>query len=106
MNRLGRLSEADLWPLRDAGNALDSPWCPILRENDRLLDVMHGPDQAYFPNVDLLLASFDKATACIGIAVGELLLHLREAEPVGNQLVGVQAHLVFAGWSAKTGNVD
>ena len=63
-------------------------------------------DQAHFPNVDLLQTGFDEAPAGIHVVVGELLLHLGEAEAVRDQFVGIDADLVFARGSAETGNVD
>ena len=58
-----------------------------------------------FLNVDLLQAGFDKASARIGVVVGELLLHLPDAQPVGDELVGVHANLIFARRAAEAGNI-
>ena len=63
-------------------------------------------DQTHFADIDLLQAGLDKAAAGIDVVVGELLLHLGEAEPVSDQLVGIDANLVFARGAAEAGNVD
>ena len=42
------------------------------------------PDRA---NIDLLQPCFDEAAAGVDVVVGELLLHLADAEAVGDQLV-------------------
>ena len=63
------------------------------------------PHQAHFADVDLLQARFDEAAAGVGVVVGELLLHLRQAQAVGDQLVGIDAHLVFARGAAEAGDV-
>ena len=63
-------------------------------------------DQAHFGDVDLLQAGFDKASAGVGVVVGELLLHLADAQSVGDQLVGVHANLIFARRAAEAGHID
>jgi hypothetical protein len=62
----------------------------------RSLDVAHGLDQPDGAHVDLLQAGFDEAAAGVHVVVGELLLHLADAQPVGDQLVRVDADLVLA----------
>ncbi len=36
----------------------------------------------------------------------ELLLHLGDVQAVIDELIGVEAHLIFAGGAAETGHVD
>ena len=57
-------------------------------------------------HVDLLQAFLYEASTGIDIVVGELLLDLRQAQTVGNQLVWVGANLVFAGGTTEAGDVD
>ena len=56
------------------------------------------PDRAH---VDLLHARLDEASPGVHVVVGELLLHLADAKAVGDELVRVDAHLVFARGSAE-----
>ena len=67
---------------------------------------MHVVDQADLADVDLLLALLDEAAAGVDVVVGELLLHLADAEAVGDQLVGIDAHLVLARDAAEAGDID
>jgi hypothetical protein len=50
-------------------------------------------------------ADFNKAAARINVVVGELLLHLTNAQSVGDELVGIDAHLVLAHRASEIGNV-
>ena len=67
---------------------------------------LHVSDQAHFANIDLLQPGFDEAAACVGVVVGELLFHLGDAEAVGDQFVGIEAHLILARGAAEARNVD
>ena len=51
------------------------------------------------------MPDFDEAAAGIDVVVGELLLHLADAQAVGDQLVRIDAHLVLAHRAAEVGNV-
>ena len=70
-----------------------------------LLDVVHVAEEPERANVHLLHADFDEAAAGIDVVVGELLLHLADAQSVRDQLVRVDAHLVLAHRAAEVGNV-
>ena len=59
-----------------------------------------------FAHVDLLQTLLDEAAAGVGVVVGELLLDLGEAQAVGDQFVGIDAHLIFARGAAEAGHVD
>ena len=72
-----------------------------MRLEDGLFDVLHVGDQAHRPDVDLLRALLDKASAGVRVGVGELLLDLRQAQSVGDQLVGVETNLVLASNAAE-----
>ena len=67
---------------------------------------MNTVDQSDSANVDLLQTLLYEAAAGVGIVVGQLLFDLRNAQTVGNQLVWVDANLVFAGGTTEAGNVD
>ena len=79
---------------------------PFLVDDDRLFDVVGTVDQSDRAHVDLLQAFLDEASAGVGVVVGELLLDLGQAQAVGDQFVGVDANLVFAGGAAEAGDVD
>ena len=104
--RPGKLAQAYLRTLRNDGDIADAERRAVLGQNHGVLDIVNVPNQTHFPNIDLLQAGFDKAAAPIGVVVGELLLHLADAESVGDQLVGVDANLVFARGSAEAGDID
>ncbi len=106
MNGSGDLAEPYLRPLGDDGNILYTQRRAALGHNDRVFDIAHISDQAHFPDIDLLQTGFDEAAARIGIVVGELLLHLGQAETVGDQFVGINAHLIFAGRATEAGNIN
>ena len=99
--RLAKLAKPDLRSLRNDGYVFDPERRAGLGGNDGVLDVLDVLDQADFANVDLLQSGLDEAAACIGIVSGELLLHLGDAEPVGDQFVGIEAHLIFARGTAE-----
>ena len=50
-------------------------------------------------------AGLDEVAAAIHVVVGELLLHLRDAQPIGDQLVRIEANLIFARGAAEAGNI-
>ena len=89
MDGFADLAETDLRPLRDHPNVLDAQSGAGLRLQDGFFDVGHACDQAHFPDVYLLRALLDEASASVRIGVGELLLDLRQAESVGDQLLRV-----------------
>src|ERR1035438_5126308 len=106
VDRLADLPEADLGALCDSGDVLDADGGSALRFDEGFLDVAHGPELAHGADVDLLQAGFDKAAAGVDVVGGQLLLHLTHAEAVGDQLVGIDAHLVFAGSAAEAHDID
>ena len=102
-----RIARAN-WPSRILGPCATTAMSftrsgvPFLVSQDRVFDIVHVPDQPHFPDVDLLQAGFEEAAAGIDVVVGELLLHLAETQPVGDQLIGIDAHLIFARRAAET----
>src|SRR5580704_3792076 len=105
MNRASKLAESNFRALGHDGNILDSERRAILGSEDGVFDITDGSDQSNFADIDLLLAGFDETAARIYIVVGELLLHLGDAETVGNQLRGIQANLILARGSAEAGHI-
>ena len=106
MNGSGELAEPDLRALRDDGDIFYAERSAVLGGDDCVFDVLDVRDQSHFPDIDLLQAGFDKAAARIRIVVCELLLDLGETEAVGDQLVGIDADLIFAGGPAEARNID
>src|SRR5713226_768740 len=106
MNRPGELAQPDLWALRDDRDILHPQRSSAFGHDDRVRDVLYVPDQTHFPNIDLLQAGFDKAPARVGIVVCELLPHLGKAQSIRDQLIGINANLIFAGRTAETGDID
>ena len=66
---------------------------------------MHVGEEPEGADIHLLHADFDEAAAGIDVVVGELLLDLADAQSVGDELVGVDAHLVFAHGATEVGDV-
>ena len=93
-------------PCANDGDILHAQRRAGLGNNHCVFDIPDVPYQAYFADIDLLEACFDEASARIRIVVGELLLHLGEAQSVGNQFIGVNANLIFAGGAAKARNIN
>src|SRR5207244_13630144 len=77
-----------------------------LGRNTRAFDIVDVLDEADFTDVDLLQSRFDEAAARVDVVIGELLLDLSDAQPVGNQLVGIEANLVFTCGTAESGDLD
>ena len=100
------------WPRRifgpccDDRDILDADGRAVLARDDGLLDVLHAVDQADGADVDLLQALLNEAAAGVHVVVGELLLDLREAQAVGDQLVRIDAHLILARRAAEAGDID
>src|SRR3974390_1161948 len=105
MNGAAKLAKADLGALSDHRDVLNPQGGARLGNQGGVLDVGDISDQADGTNVDLLQARFDETAPGVGVVVGELLFDLRQAEAVGNQLVRIDADLVFASRPAKTGAV-
>src|SRR5579863_6526709 len=106
MNRARELAEPDLRPLGHYGNIADAERSAILGREHCVFDIANGSHQSNFPDIDLLLARFDETAACVYIVVAELLLHLGDAETVGNQLRGIQTNLILARRAAKARHID
>src|SRR5271165_845004 len=106
MDSPGELAQTDFRSLLDDAEIFDAERGSIPGEDYGLFDVMDAIDQADFANVNLLRAFLNEAAAGVGIVVGELLLDLREGQPVGDELIGIETDLVFARGAAEAGYVD
>ena len=67
-----------------------------------LLDVAHVGEEPEGAHVHLLHPDFNEAAAGVDVVVGELLLHLADAQSVRDELVGIDAHLVLAHRAAES----
>ena len=101
MECLAELAEPNLRALVDDGDVLDPERGAALGHDDRVLDVLDVSDLAHFANVDLLQPGLDEAAPSIGIVTGQLLLHLPDAESVGDEFVRVEPDLIFASRAAE-----
>ena len=90
------LAQADHRALFDNADVPDANRSAIFGCDHGVRDVLNVAHQAHFAHVHLLQALLDKAAAAVGVVVGELLLHLGDAQPIIDELVGVEAHLVLA----------
>ncbi len=106
VNGLADLSEANLGALRDRGDIFHAEdacrSCAVMTVCSMSCDVGEQADDA---DVDLLQAGLDETAAGVGVVVGELLLDLADAEAVGDEFVGIDADLIFAGDAAEAGDV-
>ncbi len=89
MGRFSDLPQTNLWPLRNLANVLNSQRRAVLSLDHGFFDVAGAGNQADTAHVDLLCTLLNKATADVGVAVGQLLLKLGQAQTVGNQFLGV-----------------
>src|SRR6185503_17463397 len=96
LNGVADLAQADLGALLYGGDVADSHGRSILGLDDRLTDIVDIPHEANYAYVDLLKADLYKAPAGIAVVAGQLIGHLTQAEAVGHELIGIDAHLVFA----------
>src|SRR5271165_171840 len=95
MDRFSDLTETNLWPLRDHGHVFYSYGGAVLRLDDGLFNITYVLDQSHGAHIDGLRSLFNETAAGVGVAVGELLLNLRQTETVRDQLLRVHADLVF-----------
>ena len=79
------------------------PFFAVMTVSSMSCDGAHEPDDAH---VDLLHARLDEAAAGVHVVVGKLLLHLADGEAVGDELVGVDPHLVLPRGTAEARHVD
>ena len=100
------------WPRRISGPCVTTPISftanrrAAFGRDDGVFDVLDVSDQAHFAHIDLLLALVMKLPPALRVVIGQLLLHLADAQSVGDELVGVEAHLIFARRTAKGIGID
>ena len=90
------------WPSRIFGSLHDSrrsrtrtgvPFCALTTRGADVVRVCIKPTAR---TLNACCAALDEAAAGIDIVRGQRLLHLAERQSVGNQLAGINLHLVFA----------
>ena len=84
-----------VWTLGYHRDVFNPDRSAVLCLDNGLLDIGDGLDQPHGSHIDLLRPLLDEASSGVGIAVGQLLLHLRQGHTVGDQLVGIDANLVL-----------
>ena len=99
------VAQADFGALSNFSDVFHPQGGAGLGFEDSLLDVAHAGEQAESADIHLLHPDLYKAAAGIDVVVGELLLHLADAQSVGDELVGIDAHLVLADRAAEVGNI-
>ncbi len=106
MNGFAKLAQPDPRSLPHNADIAHAHRNPVLRFEHDGADVSRGFDQSHRPDVDGLRSALDEAAAGVDVVVCQGLLHLPDAETVGDQLVRVHLHLVLACGPAENGNVD
>src|SRR6266404_1569007 len=106
VNRVPDFAQTDFWSLRHLRNIANPQWCAALRLDDGLFYIVDTAKQPDGPHIDLLHTGFDETAAGIHIVVGQLLLHLRQIQTIRNQLVRIDANLIFPGYSSEADHVD
>ena len=104
-NGASELTQPYLGTLRHGGNVADVQRRSILRLDHGVGDVAHVGHHAHFAHIHLLQPGLDEAAAGVGVIVRQLLFHLADAEPVSDQLVRIDAHLILARRAAEAGHV-
>ncbi len=89
----------------DDRNVLCANWSPIRRRQHGILDILHTAVKSECADVQLLRALFDEAAAGVHVVVGQLVLYLADAQAVGDELIRVDTHLIFARGAAEVAHV-
>src|SRR5262249_18066460 len=95
VNGLPELSEPNLRSLSDYREVLDAQAGAVLRFQECVFNVLDRPDEADLPHVDLLSALLGEAAAGVGVVVGQLLFDVGQAQPIRDQLFGIDANLIL-----------
>src|SRR6266481_1687364 len=96
VNGLAIFSQANFWPLLNRADIPNTERGTVLGVDHRVCDVIDGTDQTDSAHIHLLQSRFNEAAARIYVVVRKLSLQLTDAESIGDELVGIDAHLVFA----------
>ena len=95
------------WPRRTFGACTTFPEIAhadrraVLHFDDGGGDVVGGLHEADGANIQGLLAALDESAAGVDVVGDQRLLNLRQSQAVGNQLAGIELHLVFARGAAE-----
>ena len=76
-------------------NILDPYRCTGLRLDQRIFNLLHIFIKTLCLHIDLLRAGNDKAASGIGVVDLKLLLDLGNAQPIADELVGIETDLIF-----------
>src|SRR5580658_9667603 len=85
----------------DYSYVLDANWSPIRSRQHGVLDILHTAVKSECADVQLLQTLFDEAAAGVHVVDGQLVLNLADAQAVGDELIRVDAHLIFARCAAE-----
>ena len=102
---VAELAEARRVSDLDLGDVLDEDRNAVLLLQDDVADVGGVADQAKAADVIELAALGIESAAGVGVVVAQLLGDLRHGDAVGEQLVGIEQHLILHGGAAETGIV-
>src|SRR6202167_5082057 len=91
-------------PLDDR-DVLYANWSPIRSCQHGVLDILYTAVKSERADVQLLQAFFDEAATGVHVVDGQLVLSLADAQAVGDELIGVDAHLIFARGAAEVAHV-
>ena len=100
------LAETDLRALDHSSDVPHPQRCAILRLENGVLDVGNIREETDLAHIDLLLTGLDETAAGIGIVVRQLLLDVADGQAIGDELVRVDADLVFTRDAAKARDID
>src|ERR1700691_2326243 len=91
-------------PLDDR-NVLYANRSPIRSRQHGVLDILHTAVKSECADVQLLQALFDEAAAGVHVVDGQLVLYLADAQAVRDELIGVDAPLIFARRATEVAHV-
>ena len=91
---------------RDSGDVLDQHRIAAALRHHGVAEVVDRADQADAAHHGRLRADIDGVAADIDVGVADRLQHLRQRQPVGDQLVEIDLQLEGLGLAAPAGDVD
>jgi hypothetical protein len=104
-NRAAELAETYFGTLRHDGDIADMQGSSALRLDHGVGDIADRVNHADFAHVHLLQPRLNEAPSGVGVVVGQLLFHLADAQPVGDELFRIDAHLILARGTPEAGDV-
>ena len=98
---VSELAEPRRMAYLDLGDVFDVNWNPVLLLQDDIPDIRGIAHQSQAPDVVELSALGIESAAGVGIVITQLLGHLRNSDAIGEQLGGIQQHLILHVGAAK-----